>query len=195
MHKKSYRIINTAFLGVFFSIFGTFTRAQTSYWQQTVNYKIDVTLDDANHFLHGNVSIEYINNSPDSLEYIYFHLYPNAYSTVKTAYAEADLLRGKTDFLFAPISKRGYLDSLSFAANGQTLGIEKDLMNPDIIKVILPKKLLSGNTIIISSPFRVKIPHTFSRLGHVKQSYQITQWYPKAAVYDKDGWHPLPYLD
>ena len=31
-------------------------------------------------------------------------------------------------------------------------------------------------------------------MGHIGQSYQITQWYPKPAVYDRDGWHAMPYL-
>ena len=48
---------------------------------------------------------------------------------------------------------------------------------------------------VINTPFRVKIPASFSRLGHVKQAYQITQWYPKPAVFDHKGWHPISYLD
>ena len=48
----------------------------------------------------------------------------------------------------------------------------------------------------MSTPFHVKIPSgEFSRLGHIGQSYQITQWYPKPAVYDSKGWHEMPYLD
>src|SRR5690606_2755521 len=43
--------------------------------------------------------------------------------------------------------------------------------------------------------FRVKLPKVFSRLGHTKQAYFISQWFPKPAVYDKKGWHPMPYLD
>src|SRR5690606_581980 len=55
--------------------------------------------------------------------------------------------------------------------------------------------LLPGDSLLISTPFRVKIPKSFSRLGHVGQSYQISQWFPKPAVYDAAGWHPMPYLD
>ena len=47
----------------------------------------------------------------------------------------------------------------------------------------------------MDTPFRVKVPDgRFSRLGHTGQSYHITQWYPKPAVYDQDGWHAMPYL-
>ena len=52
-----------------------------------------------------------------------------------------------------------------------------------------------GAAIEITTPFHVQLPKNFSRGGHVGQSYQITQWYPKPAVYDWKGWHPMPYLD
>jgi hypothetical protein len=56
--------------------------------------------------------------------------------------------------------------------------------------------LLPGGSIDVSTPFRVKVPSgSISRLGHIGQSYQITQWYPKPAVYDKNGWNPMPYLN
>ena len=56
--------------------------------------------------------------------------------------------------------------------------------------------LLPGESIVVSTPFRVKVPSgSISRLGHIGQSYQITQWYPKPAVYDKNGWNPMPYLN
>ncbi len=59
----------------------------------------------------------------------------------------------------------------------------------------LKTPLTTGETIEITTPFYVKLPlGIFSRLGHIEQSYQITQWFPKPAVYDKNGWHPMPYL-
>jgi hypothetical protein len=56
--------------------------------------------------------------------------------------------------------------------------------------------LAPGKKITVTTPFRVKLPSgTISRLGHIGESYQITQWYPKPAVYDLDGWHEMPYLN
>ena len=66
---------------------------------------------------------------------------------------------------------------------------------PDIARLELSKPLLPGASVVITSPFKVQIPKSVSRLGHVDESYQITQWYPKPAVYDAEGWHPMPYLD
>ncbi|MBK7944317.1 MAG: hypothetical protein IPJ85_02960 [Flavobacteriales bacterium] len=65
----------------------------------------------------------------------------------------------------------------------------------DIGWVKLPAPLQPGGSVTISTPFRVKIPDgKFSRLGHSKQAYYITQWYPKPAVFDATGWHAMPYL-
>ena len=62
----------------------------------------------------------------------------------------------------------------------------------DIAKVTLPAPLAPGESVEIATPFRVDPSGSISRLGHVGESYQITQWYPKPAVYDEDGWHPMP---
>ena len=48
------------------------------YFQQETNYTIDVTLDDENHTLNGTEHIDYFNNSPDDLEFLWFHIWPNA---------------------------------------------------------------------------------------------------------------------
>ncbi|HCQ29849.1 MAG TPA: peptidase, partial [Flavobacteriales bacterium] len=64
---------------LFFSIGSLFAQLQSAYFQQEVNYKIDVRLDDTLHFLHGHETIEYKNNSHETINYIYFHLWPNAY--------------------------------------------------------------------------------------------------------------------
>ena len=72
---------------------------------------------------------------------------------------------------------------------------EYDGENIDICKLKLASPLQPGQSITITTPFRVKIPSgSISRLGHIGQSFQITQWYPKPAVYDREGWHPMPYL-
>ena len=66
----------------------------------------------------------------------------------------------------------------------------------DISVIYLNKSLIPGDSITITTPFKVKIPSgRFSRLGHVGQSYQITQWFSKPAVFDKNGWHPMSYLN
>ena len=179
---------------LFFIITAQLT-AYTQYWQQEVNYTIDVTLNDKEHSLDGFERIEYTNHSPDTLTYIWFHVWPNAYKNDKTAFSDQELLNGNTKFYFSKKEDRGYINRLDFKVNNTTCNIEDHPRYIDVIKVLLPAPLGPGQKIILSTAFFVKLPYNFSRGGHDGQSYQITQWYPKPAVYDKNGWHPMPYLD
>lgn len=172
-----------------------YSYSQTDYFQQKVDYTIDVKLDDKTHYLHASESFVYTNNSPHTLNHIYIHLWPNAYKNGETALAKQLYSDGNDVLQFGPDEDKGFIDSLDFKANGKTLEWGYDENHIDIAKVILNEPLKSGKSITISTPFRVKIPDAdISRLGHVGESYMITQWYPKPAVYDKDGWHPIPYL-
>jgi hypothetical protein len=167
----------------------------SQYWQQTVDYNIDVALDDKNHTLKGFLKLEYTNNSPDKLHFIWFHLWPNAYKNDHTAFARQILKETDGRDRWKALKDKGYIDSLDFSANGQKLKTQPDSANIDIIKVLLPSALQPHEKIIISTPFFVKLPTYISRSGHIDQSYMIAQWYPKPAVYDSKGWHPIPYLD
>jgi len=165
------------------------------YWQQEVKYKITVELDDVNHTLKGFEEITYINNSPHSLSYLYFHLWPNAYKNQNTALAKQLLENGETDYYFDNNKYNGYIDSLCFVIGTDTLEWDFKGDSIDICKIKLKSPILPNDSIVISTPFFVKIPSgNYSRLGHIGQSYQITQWFPKPAVYDKNGWNEMPYL-
>lgn len=184
---------------VLFALTSTFllhtANCQLLYWQQQVNYTIDVSLNDTEHSLTGFEKIDYTNNSPDTLKFIWFHCWPNAYKNDKTAFTDQELENGSTASYFSGKEEKGYINRLDFKVNNQTATLEDHPQHIDIIKLILPAPLAPGNSITITTPFHVKLPYNFSRGGHDGQSYQVTQWYPKPAVYDKDGWHPMPYLD
>lgn len=165
------------------------------YWQQQVNYKIDVTLNDVDNTLDGFIKMDYFNNSPDTIFFIWFHLWPNAYKNDKTAFTDQALENGNTKFYFSDADKRGYINRLDFKVNGEVAKTADHPQHQDIIKLILPDPIAPKSNVKIHTPFHVKLPYNFSRGGHVDQSYQITQWYPKPAVYDRKGWHPMPYLD
>jgi hypothetical protein len=169
--------------------------AYSQYWQQQVNLTIDVALHDKDHSLDAFEKIEYINNSPDTLKFIWFHVWPNAYKNDKTAFSDQMLLNGDTKFYFSDKEQRGYINRLDFKVNNITCAMEDHPIYIDVIKVILPNPLPPSQKIILTTPFHVQLPYNFSRGGHDGESYQATQWYPKPAVYDKDGWHPMPYLE
>jgi len=170
--------------------------AQTgSYFQQEVNYKIAATLDDQQNTLTGQVEFEYVNYSSDRLTEIWVHLWGNAFKNRRSAFCKQKLRTGSTQFYFAPEQTLGYYKNLDFTADGQKAAWKLDPKNPDIALLTLPQPLAPGARVRIATPFILKIPASFSRLGHVGTSYQMTQWYPKPAVYDNRGWHAMPYLD
>jgi hypothetical protein len=163
-------------------------------WQQRVEYTINVKLDDVAHLLVGNETILYVNNSPDTLHEMYIHLWPNAYKNNETAFGKQNIENKKTDFYYLPNEDRGYIDSLNFLADW--VAIKWELTEHiDIAKLTLRRPLLPGEKVRLATTFKVKLPKVISRMGHENQLYCITQWYPKPAVYDVNGWNPMPYLD
>lgn len=166
-----------------------------SYFQQEVNYKIDVTLDDVNNFIYGNEEFDYINNSNSTITELYIHLWPNGYKNEKTALAKQLASMGNYFLFYAQRKDIGYIDSLNFSIDGTPVVFTAYQDYEDIALIKLPQPLAPGAKIKVATPFRVKLPSgSISRLGHIGQSYQITQWYPKPAVYDAQGWKPIPYL-
>lgn len=179
-----------------FILYPVFAICQSpGYFQQKADYNIDVELDTANRSLNGFIYLSYTNNSPDTLTFIWFHLWPNAYKNDRTAFSEQLLKNGRTDFYFSDESQRGYINKLNFTVDGVAATLEDHPLYIDVAKLILPEPLLPGQTIQIHTPFHEKLPHLFSRGGYAEGQFLITQWYPKPAVYDREGWHPMPYLD
>ena len=186
---------NLILILLFLSVFIRSYSQKQTYWQQQANYSIQVQLDDILNSIDGYEKIVYTNNSPDTLSFIWFNIWPNAYKDDKTAFSEQLLRNGRTDFYFANEENRGYISHLYFKVNDIKADTEQHPQYIDVVKVKLPEPLAPGQSATITTPFHVKLPYNFSRGGHVGQSYQATQWYPKPAVYDSKGWHPMPYLD
>jgi hypothetical protein len=119
--------------------------AQQPYWQQQLRYTITAELNDKENSITGTETIVYKNNSPVSLDFIWFHLWPNAYKNETTALFQQiknDSSRSKK--LENP--GYGYIDKLSFTVNGQAAKTEAH-SNPqyiDIIKLVLEKPLAPG---------------------------------------------------
>ncbi len=168
-----------------------------AYWQQKVNYNIQVQLIDSINTLKGNLEIAYTNNSPDTLYQIYFHLWPNAYKNDRTDYSKQTIETFNRDlFYFGGNKYKGSIKDLAFRVNDKPVNLSEYFGKPDVAVIDLYEACLPGQTITIATPFTVKVPLLTSRLGHSnKTDFYLQQWYPKPAVYDSMGWHPIPYLD
>lgn len=163
------------------------------YWQQEVHYQIAVQLDTKNHRLLGTETLRYKNNSPDTLAEVWFHLYPNAYKDNHSIFAQELRQSGSARFALAPPEERGFIQIDSLFARGKILAWRYKPGDETEMQVPLPQPLTPGESIIFRLQFQVKIPFIFSRLGHIGQHYECTQWYPKIVVYDRQGWHPDGY--
>ena len=166
--------------------------------QQQVDHVLSVRLDDSRHELSGSATFTYTSHAAEALDTLWLHLWPNAYQRGSALCRQLDAM-GDLDLHFAPDSLLGGIDSLAFRMerNGTSSELVWGLhpRHQDIGWVALPEPLRTGEAVTISTPFRVHIPDgRFSRLGHTGQAYYITQWYPKPAVYDEQGWHTMPYL-
>ena len=166
------------------------------YFQQEVNYTIEVRLDDKRNELFATVTIQYINNSQNTLDTIFLHLWVNGYKNDKTALCKQMVGYGNTLLSNNYQTIGGYVNELDFKVNEQNVEWDFDDNYIDICYIALNEPISTGDTIVITTPFHVKIPsNEISRMGCDAESYQITQWYPKPAVYDINGWNTMPYLD
>lgn len=167
------------------------------YFQQHLKYTIYVYLNEKEKNLNGNIKITYYNNSSETLQFIYFHVYPNASKYKKISQLTKQKIHSN-DFklYYSHDSLTGYLDNLDFKVNNKKTYFYLIPDTPDVIKLLLNNPLLPGDSIEIETPFFVKIPYKkIMRMGYDDKIFVITQWYPKPAVYDSSGWHILPYLD
>ncbi len=178
-----------------FAILLSATALKAQYWQQKVDYKINATLNDTLHSLSAFQEMTYTNHSPNSLNEIYILLYANAFSTKKSQFADQQRTTFKKEFIYFKDEDLGYMDSLDFKIDNKKANWNYEGETKEIVKITLPKPLLSGESVTISTAFFLKFPKAVSRLGHAGQSYQVTQWFPKAALYNHKGWHLLHYLD
>jgi hypothetical protein len=177
-------------------IIGTTSFAQQAYWQQQLQYNIKATLNDTEKTITGFETIVYKNNSTSTLDFIWFHIWANAYKNENTALIQQIKNDGSRSKKMKDFGT-GFIEGLAFKVNEEAVKIEAhpNVQYIDIIKLVLNKPLLPGDSISISTPFKVKLPPYFSRSGFADNQFMACQWYPKPAVFDKSGWHEFPYLD
>jgi hypothetical protein len=164
-------------------------------FRQQVNHSINITLLDPLKAINVEQTIEYINHSPDTLHDIYMHLWANAFKNNKTHFAKQLIKRGNYDFHFAHEEERGGYSFINFEVNEKRLNWGNYENNDDIAILYLESPVMPSDTVIIQTRYNLVFPDArFSRPGHHNGSFYATQWYPKPAVYDRNGWNPFAYL-
>lgn len=187
--------------------------AQPERWQQKISYKIDVSLNEKNHTFSGTENIDYYNNSPDTLQKLYFHLYWNAFqpnSSMDVRSLELGKLSTRYDRAGNPISdwdarvknRISKLNKDEFGiqkVNKITIqGIEQQLIEHEtILEVVLAKPILPKSKTNLLVNFNGQVPIQIRRSGRNNAEgvqYSMSQWYPKMVEYDYQGWNANQYI-
>jgi len=143
--------------------------AKNDYWQQFVHYQMDVTLLPIEHSVVGESTIEYHNNSPDTLRNVFMHLYPNAFKDTRTLYMqEAQRFNGRV--LKSP-KDGGRIDIESFSitystTSGETLISREYKVNNTILEAPLIQPLAPGQKVTISLSFKNVVRKHLGRAGY-----------------------------
>lgn len=176
-------------------ILGIHSTAQAQYFQQKVDYDIAVQLDTAQKMIRGEMTMTYHNHADHPLSEIQLHLWANAYSTRKSHFSLQNLAANNDKFFWATDLQKGGYEKIEFRQEGTELSWDHPEDNLEYVNLQLAEAVSPGDSIEIAISFTQKIPFIFSRGGWGGNFFALTQWYPKAAVYDQEGWHLFPYLE
>jgi hypothetical protein len=177
----------------------TFVSAQDYRWQQRAEYTMDVRLDVKTHKVTGTQKLVYYNNSPDTLHKVYYHLYFNAFQPGSMMDVRSRNIMDPDARVTDRISKLkddevGYQRIQSLKQDGKdiTYHVEGTIMEVTLAKPLLPKTKTT-----FDMKFESQVPVQIRRSGRNSRegiAYSMTQWYPKMAEYDFQGWHAYQYV-
>ena len=166
------------------------------YWQNAVDYKISARLNDQTHEITATVTLEYTNNSPDELDFIWLQLDQNMFSQEGRGH------------LIVPLTQSRYGDARSDFDGGYDIQSVKlgngttaeHLITDTRMQVFLPEPLQpNGGKTTVTIDYSYIVPtHGADRTGVLETQngkiFAIAQWFPRVAVYDDIlGWNVQPY--
>jgi len=170
-----------------------------NYWQQRADYKMSVKMDVKTFQYKGNQKINYTNNSPDTLNKVFFHLFFNAFQPGSEMAVRinsgADVnTRFKIDLDTLKPKDHGKLSVLNLEQDGVLTEVK---LSGTILEVPLNTPIGPGESSIFSMDFKGQVPYLVRRAGKNSKenvALSMAQWFPKLAEYDYDGWNAEPYL-
>ncbi|CAL2079865.1 M1 family metallopeptidase [Tenacibaculum sp. 190524A02b] len=170
-----------------------------TYWQQHANYTMDIDVNVKTYQYKGKQKIVYTNNSPDALDKVFYHLYfnafqPNSQMDVRSRNIEDPDKRVGDRISKLSSSEIGYINVKSLKQNGAEVKYETV---GTILEVTLNTPIQSGESVTFDMVFDAQVPKQIRRSGRNSAegvALSMTQWYPKMAEYDFEGWHTPPYL-
>ena len=172
------------------------------YYQQKVDYNMEIELDEENDILYGKSLITYQNNSPDDLEYLWVQLDQNirknnspSLDKNPSAMSELKQIESFVDDLLLKPFDGGFNIEYVKDSNGKSL---KNLVNNTMMLIHPKSPIKSGDKYIFSIKWNYSINNHVKKRGRSgyeffsedgNKSYVIAQFFPRLAVYnDVEGW-------
>ena len=185
--------------------FSIFVQAQNSnsYWQQHVDYTMEVDMNVKNYQYNGTQKLIYTNNSPDELSRVYYHLYFNAFQPGSEMDMRLQNIEdpdgrmmkdGKSRIADLKPDEIGFLHVSSLTQDGEDVTFKEE---GTVLVVELAKPIPSGGKTTFELDFKGQVPVQVRRSGRNNAegvALSMSQWYPKLAEYDFEGWHADPYI-
>ncbi|MBC7949894.1 MAG: M1 family metallopeptidase [Chitinophagaceae bacterium] len=168
------------------------------YWQNRADYKITCTIDTTLHSISGVVELNYTNNSPDNLKFLWLQLDQNIYRKDSRGSSTTTETGGR-------YANEGYtqgyvIRSVTVTNSGKNYK-PRHITSDTRMQVWLEDALKSsGGSVKIAIEFSFSVPeYGTDRMGRLNTQngwvYTIAQWFPRVCVYDDlQGWNVLPYI-
>ncbi|WPR76850.1 M1 family metallopeptidase [Algoriphagus sp. NG3] len=188
------------FKGLFlFMVMSSGVFAQTGRFQQAADYQMDVDMDVTTNQYKGTQVLVYTNNSPDTLDRVFYHLYFNAFQPGSMMDQRSRTITDPDRRVGTRISKLkpeeiGYLRVSSLTMNGTPVDYKEV---GTILEVELPQPILPNSDATFEMSFDGQVPVQIRRSGRDSDEgvrFSMSQWYPKMSEYDEQGWHANPYI-
>ena len=178
-----------------------------AYWQQQVDYDIEITLDDEKQKLTGAETLTYKNNSPDTLRYLWLQLDQNRMKRN----SDGKMSRTAPSKKITYKSLRNYVESSKFDGGYDISKVTDNrnkplhyVINGTMMRIDLPKPLKSGDKVELNINWHYQL-HEQKVLGgrsgyeYFKEDdnylYEVASWFPRAAAYyDVMGWQNKPFI-
>ena len=175
-----------------------FQSTKGQYWQQAVEYTMEVALDHESATYSGVQKIVYTNNSPETLNKVFYHLYFNAFKpgsemAVRQRSSADKNTRFKISLDSLAPNQAGYLRVSGLTQNGVLLN---PIDSETILEVPLNSPIAPGKSALFELAFEGHVPDVIRRAGKNSRegiAFSMAQWYPKMAEYDREGWNADPY--
>jgi len=189
----------TKILAAFLLLCSFSLQAQPDRWQQRAEYTMDIDFDVETHRFNGEQQLVYFNNSPDTLNEVFYHLYfnafqPNSMMDVRSRTITDPDRRVGSRIANLEEDEIGYQKINALTQDGQKVSYE---VVGTILEVDLAEPILPGERTVFEMDFEAQVPVQIRRTGRNNAEgidYSMVQWYPKMAEYDYQGWHANPYV-